>query len=396
MSNSAQPPSPRIYLDNAATTWPKSPSAVAAAELYLRECGAAAGRGLYRSGREADRWLTQARVNLARLLQAPGAASVAICTSGTHALNAALFGLLRAGDHVITTGIDHNSLLRPLHFLQQHMGVEVSIAASDASGYVDPQAAQELLRPTTTWLAIGHASNVSGRLQDLTGWSQLAGRAGLRLLVDASQTLGYVPIDMTACRIDALAAAGHKGLRALAGTGLLVLQPELQTQLRPLMFGGTGIASEQLEVTPSWPQAVEVGNLNMPGVVSLAVAAAEAEQHLDQHRRVWQARLEELARGLAPLPGVRLVGCPVDFDFSQHIPVLSLQLAGWDVHDLAHVLDEFGIEARSGWHCAALVHEALDTAGNGGTLRLSPGVSTTAEEIQYVISVFAQLAAAET
>lgn len=413
MSESTDASPRRIYLDNAATTWPKSTAALQAAEEFTRDCGATAGRGAYRSGMTADRWLSTARTNLARLVKAHAAASVAICNSGTHALNAALWGLVRTGDHVITTGIDHNSLLRPLKNMETHGGIRLSVVPSDETGYVDPASAESMVCESTTWFAVGHASNVTGRVQDIDRWSDLAHRSGAKLLVDASQTLGYLAIDMQTSRIDALAAAGHKGLRALAGTGILVLQPELHSQLRPLMYGGTGVASEQLAGGVQWPQSVEVGNLNMPGVVSMAVAAAEVEQQLDEHRRRWQSRLQQLTSGLACLPGVELFGWNAELDSNEldsnelqsneltaaadytagRIPVVSLRVAGWDVHDLASVLDSFGIEVRAGWHCAALVHESLGSAEGGGTLRLSPGVSTTAEDIDYVLSIFRRLVA---
>ncbi len=391
MNDSSASEQRRVYLDNAATSWPKSTAALEAAEEFSRQCGATAGRGAYRSGLIADRWLTDARTNLSRLLKADGAGSVAICNSGTHALNAALWGLVQPGDHIITTGIDHNSLLRPLKNLETHWGVELSVVESDTTGYVDPQQAKPLIRAATKWFAIGHASNVTGRVQDIELWSQLAQQSGAKLLVDASQTLGYIPIDLQTNCIDVLAAAGHKGLRALAGTGLLVLRRELQSQLRPLMFGGTGLVSEQLSEGQSWPQSVEVGNLNMPGVVSLAVAAAEANERLETNRILWQVRLHQLVEGLRSINGIKLIGWEADSDLKNRIPVVSLQMVGWDVHDVANVLDSFGIEARAGWHCAALIHHNLGTAAQGGTLRLSPGVSTTAEEIDFALSVFRQV-----
>ena len=393
MDASSQAAPLRVYLDNAATTWPKSAAAMDESIAYVRHCGATAGRGAYRSAQVADRWLSDARTHLARLVCADGAEAVALCNSGTHALNAALWGLLRPGDHVITTGIDHNSLLRPLKNLESSVGIRVSIAAGDAQGFVDPQSAQSLVCADTKWFAIGHASNVTGRIQAIEAWSDLAHRSGARLLVDASQTLGYVPIDMQRSGIDALAAAGHKGLRALAGTGVLVVHRDLRGDFRPLILGGTGLASEQLSAAQSWPQSVEVGNLNLPGVVSLAVAASETQQHLEEYRGLWQARLQQLVDGLRAIPQIQVIGWSADSRLEDYIPVVSLQVAGWDSHDLASVLDSFGIEVRAGWHCAALVHQALGTADTGGTLRMSPGVSTTATEIDYVLETLRQIVA---
>lgn len=382
----------RIYLDNAATAWPKCAAALDAAERFARDCGATSGRGAYKSAMLADRWLEDARSNLARLLGADDGRSVAICTSGTHALNAALWGVLNPGDHVITTGMDHNSLLRPLKNLETHFGVQVSIADSDGYGFADPRQAEIHVREHTRLLAVGHASNVTGKVQDIEGWSQLARSLGAKLLVDASQTVGYLPIDMQASRIDLLAAAGHKGLRALQGTGLLVASPEARQAFRPLMLGGTGHASESLEIRQAWPQCVEVGNLNMPGVVSLAIAAKELLENQDLQCKAWQSRFQQLVVGLSRIRGLSLVGYDDEEAVQARIPVVSLQADGWNVHDLASVLDtSFGIEVRAGWHCAALVHDALGTSQSGGTLRLSPSVSTTAEEIEYTLAAFREI-----
>ncbi len=433
MKESSAAPLRRVYLDNAATSWPKSNAAIDAAEKFVHQCGATSGRGAYRSAMLADRWLAGARHHLAQLLNAADAQSIAICTSGTHALNSALWGLLRPGDHVITSAMEHNSLLRPLKQLEAHHALRLSVVPCDADGFADPLAAEALVREDTRWIAIGHASNVTGRVQALDGWRDLARRTGAKLLVDASQSLGYIPIDVAASGIDVLAAAGHKGLRGLAGTGLLMVARDLQSQVRPLMFGGTGIASDRLELGQSWPQSVEVGNLNMPGVVSLAVAAEEclrAQQAMlasaaggaSAAQPSWRAPFQRLVAGLKEFPQIRLIGLGnrSDQDSNQaaqrrsvregevlgknpsgnsdvdesiaRIPVVSLQVAGWDVHDLASVLDSsFGIEARAGWHCAALVHDALGTVDSGGTLRLSPSASTTAEEIDWALAAFREI-----
>ncbi len=397
METQPEPHTRRVYLDNAATSWPKCAAAIAAADQFIRQCGATSGRGAYRSAAVADRWLENARVNLARLVGATSGLSVAICNSGTHALNAALYGVLRPGDHVITTGMDHNSLLRPLKFLEQHRGIRLSVIPSDPCGFADPRQAAALIGDETNLIAVGHASNVTGQIQDLEGWSKLARSADARFLVDASQTLGYLPIDVgasqkNAMRIDILAAAGHKGLGAYQGTGLLVVQPELHAEFLPLMQGGTGHASERLDDGQSWPRCVEVGNLNMPGVVSLAVAAAETLSNLFSRQLAWQARFQQLVHGLDRLAGVKLVGWSVARNFAERIPVVSIEVEGWSVHDLASVLDSsFGIEVRAGWHCAALAHAALGTDTSGGTLRLSPSASTTAEEIDYTLAAFREI-----
>ena len=368
----------RIYFDQAATTWPKLPEAVAAAEHFVHNCGATSGRGAYSSARAADRWITDARRNLARLVGAADSSDVALCTSGTHALNAILLGSLRQGDHVITSAIEHNSVLRPLEHLRRARGVEVSVAPCDDGGRVDIDAARQMFRPATRAVVLSHASNVTGCKQDLALWSQLAHQHDARFIVDVSQTLGYLPISISQLGIDVLASAGHKGLGALAGSGFLVFTPEIQPELEPLMFGGTGTSSEQLDHVPAWPQSVEVGNLNLPAVVSMAAAAEVWLRDSGEEMFRWQEPLNRLVAGLKnsqKADELRLIGHTTEQEpgaAATWLPIVSLELKNWDIHEAAAVLDaNFGIETRAGFHCAALVHSALGTQASGGTLRLS-------------------------
>jgi selenocysteine lyase/cysteine desulfurase len=382
----------RVYLDNAATSWPKSETVLQAAEHFSRTCGATSGRGAYRSALQADRWVEEARSQLARLIGAASGLDIALCHSGTHALNAALYGVLSSGDHVITTGLDHNSLLRPLKQMELEGHIQLSIVESDIHGRASAQSAAAQVRSNTRLVAVGHASNVVGTVQELGPWRQLASACEALLMIDASQTLGYIPINVQQQGIDILAAAGHKGLRGLSGTGLLYIQAAARQRFRPLMLGGTGRHSEHLSVEPAWPTSVEVGNLNMPGIVSMAVAAQEVNSGPGLHLRCWLAVYQELVQQLNALQEVRVIGSQSHIDWQTRIPVVSIQPDHWDVHDLASVLDtSFGIEARAGYHCAALVHGPLGTATRGGTLRLSPGHSTTPEEIEYAVDALKQI-----
>lgn len=393
----------RIYLDNAATSWPKRESVVNAAVEFIQSCGATAGRGAYGSAQQADRWISDARRQIAKLIGASDARSIAFTSSGTHSLNAALHGVLEPGDHVVATEIEHNSVLRPLHQLHVNHGISVDFARSDTRGLADWNHASELIRPNTKLIAIGHASNVTGAIQPLAPWSQLAKQTGKRLLVDASQTIGYVPLDIRQLGIDLLAAAGHKGLGALAGTGFLYVSQDLQTNFKSLMTGGTGIQSESINAPITWPQSVEVGNYNLPGIVSMAVAARDLCDELNLQPIPWQTHWREMYQrlldGLASIPGIQIVGAdatenttsPVD-----HVALVSIRVQNWNAHDLAAVLDStFGIEVRAGYHCAALVHRAIGTEVEGGTLRISPGHSTTAQEIDTLLDALRSIASAE-
>jgi len=399
----------RIYLDNAATSWPKRQSVVEAAFDFITQCGATAGRGTYQSAMESARWLSEARFQLARLIGAEQSGSIAFCSSGTHALNAVLKGIIQDRQHVIATQIEHNSVLRPLMQLVRHKGVQVEFARSDACGVASLDHAEELLRPETRWMVIGHASNVTGAIQDLSAWKKLADRSNARLIVDASQTLGYIPIDVRGSSIGILAAAGHKGLGGFAGTGLVYALPELQVEFQPLMTGGTGINSESMESPTTWPQVIEVGNHNLPGIVSMAVAAKELVDETRSSPVPWQTGwrqgMHRLVSGLRDIPRVMLVGYPNEDNLPaeasestdactslDRVPLVSIQVEGWDAHQLAMVLDSgFGIEVRAGLHCAALVHDAIGSRQTGGTLRISPGHWTREEHIQAFLSALTQI-----
>jgi selenocysteine lyase/cysteine desulfurase len=399
----------RIYLDNAATSWPKRPSVIEAVLQFVTHCGATAGRGTYRSALEADRWLHEARLQLSRLINAPNSNSIAFCSSGTHALNAALKGIIRDRQHVIATQGEHNSVLRPLMQLAREKGVLVDIVRSHANGVASLSHAAELLRPETGWLVVGHASNVTGAIQDLRAWNRLAERIGAGLIVDASQSLGYVPIDVQETPISVLATAGHKGLGGLPGTGFVYARPELQSQFSPWMTGGTGLHSESLDAQSTWPQVIEVGNHNLPGIISMAVAAKELldEAKLDPvpWQKHWRKTMKRLVSGLLDIPGIAVVGYPSDArldppvsnaepDDSEvdHVPLVSIQVDGWDAHDLAMVLDNsFEIEVRAGLHCAALIHDAIDSRTSGGTLRISPGHGSGEQDIDAVLFALRQI-----
>jgi cysteine desulfurase/selenocysteine lyase len=394
----------RIYLDNAATSWPKRQSVLDAAWRFARDCGATAGRGSYGSSIQAQRHLEDARLRLAQLIGSRDPGTIAFCNSGTHALNAALAGVLRPGDHVIATQMEHNSVLRPLRHLTLARGIKVDYAPCDFVGLSSISAAENLVTRQTRWIVVGHASNVTGAVHDLAAWSQLASDAKARLIVDASQTLGYHPLDVEATGISLLAAAGHKGLGGLAGSGLLYASAELHADFQPLLTGGTGVQSESIEAETSWPHVVEVGNHNLPGIVSMGQAARELVSESLCEPVAWQTHwrkiMDRLISGLRSIASVTLVGYPPNQNAVpsvDRVPLVSLLVDQWDVHDLAAILDtQFGIEARSGFHCAALVHKPIGSHSSGGTLRLSPGHSTTPQQIDTTIDALRQIVSVST
>lgn len=374
---------PRIYLDNAATSFPKPESVYTSVDDYNRRLGAAAGRGAYGSAVEASEIVRRCRLNLSRLFNAEGPDRFAFTHNGTDALNLAIHGLLKPGDHVVTTATEHNSVLRPLRAWADR-GVTVSVVECDESGRVSPDDVKPAIRPETRLVAVTHASNVTGAIQPIAEIGEVARAVGAIVLLDAAQTAGHVPIDLATLPVDLLAASGHKGLLGPLGTGLLYVRPEIDEELAPHRQGGTGTSSEDDRHPSTMPARLEAGNLNMPGLAGLEVATRWlAGRGVESIRRREEELTGKLLEGLATTPGVRLHGKNQP---ERRVGVVSVTVDGWAPHDLAAVLDaEFGVEVRAGLHCAPLIHRRIGVPDGGGTLRLSLGAFTTPEEVDAAI-----------
>jgi len=382
-----QNPAARVYLDHAATGWPKPESVYEAMDRFARQTGAAAGRGAYRSATLADEAVASCRRRIARSIGVSDPSRIAFFSNGTTALHAAIFGVIRDGDHVVTTAIEHNSVLRPLEWLRGHRGVVVDVVPCDAAGRVDPADVLGRVRPHTRLVAISHASNVTGAVQDIAALGrQLASRDTL-LLCDAAQTLGYLPIDVSPLGIDLLAAPGHKGACGPLGTGMLAVSEKAAVWLRPTLFGGTGSASESLDMPRNLPTMLEPGNLNVPALVGWDAGLAELAKITPQRHSESQDRIAaELRRVVSSIPGVEVIG-------GDRLPIVSLTFGGADVGLVATLLDtEFAIEVRSGLHCAGLIHSHLGTSPHG-TLRVSGGHGTTVDEIARLGDAIGEIAA---
>lgn len=382
----------RIYLDNAATTWPKPAAVYEAVDRFLRENGAAPGRGAYREALAAGQIVERARAGVARLINAGDPRRVVFTSNGSDALNLALHGLLQPGDHVVTTVLEHNSVLRPLEDLRRRLGVTFNYIGCDGTGRVNPEDVAAAMKPQTRLVAVNHASNVIGVCQPLEPLAEIAHRGGALLLIDAAQSLGQVPIDVAQTRIDLLAAPGHKGLFGLMGTGLLYVRPGLESQLQNRKQGGTGTSSEQLRHPETMPERYETGIANAPGLAGLA---AGVEFVAERTVAAIHARIRELAdrlhQGLAEIPGVKVYGSRE----GDRTGVVSFTLQGFDPQELAAALDAAsGIAARAGLHCAPLAHRALGTHESGGTVRLSCSALTRDDEIDTSLAAVRELTAA--
>lgn len=370
----------RIYLDHAATSWPKPPGVLEALVEYQQVCGAAAGRGNYDSASRANQIVSNVRRKLALLISAQRPSEIALLDNGTAALNVALVGLLKSGDHVVTSAAEHNSILRPLAALRKERGVSFTIVPVDSSGTISPQQIQIAMTTATKMVAVTHASNVTGCVQPIDEISAIAKRHRAWLLVDGAQTLGYLPIDVRSSGIDMLAAPGHKGACGMLGTGMLYARQEIAEQIQTPWPGGTGTESEHIEGPYGWPAGVESGNMNVPAIaawdsgldwlMSKSMHERWSETRAMSHRLLEILKASSLGKIIGHLPSTTSVS------------LVSLAVSKMACSDLAALLDSsFRIEVRSGMHCAACIHEYLETKAIGGTLRFSLGHTSTDHDL---------------
>jgi cysteine desulfurase family protein len=371
-----------VYLDNAATTFPKPIEVLQGMVDAYARVGVSPGRGSHDLAMHADDLVARVRTQVARFFGAPDPDRVAFGANATDALNTVIQGLVRPGDHVVATRVDHNSVLRPLHHLAARGLITYDLAPFDGRGFVDPDAVAALIRPETRAVVMTHASNVLGTIQPLAAIGRLCADRGIPLVVDAAQGAGQVPIDMTALGIAALAFTGHKSLYGPSGIGGLVLQPWLDVETT--RFGGTGMDSASLVHSQEYPLRLEAGTLNLLGVIGLGLGMDFVEARgIDAIHADEMALLRRLRDGLAESPDITLYCAD---DLADHVAVLTANVAGVDPQDVGAILDgDFGIAVRVGVHCAPMVHRDLGTIDRGA-VRFSPGVFTTADDIDRAIA----------
>lgn len=378
-----------IYFDNAATTLPKpEPVARAMCDALLHQGNG--GRGCHGAALSGLRTAYQVRRQLAELFHVPGGPEQVAFTSGaTEALNAAISGLFRPGDHVITTAWEHNSVLRPLFRLEEQ-GVELTVLPADRQGRLDKGALEGAVRPNTRAVVCTHASNVTGDLTDLTRMGRFCRTHELLLVVDGAQTAGVFPIDMEGQGIDVLCLAGHKGLLGPQGVGALCVRKGVA--IRPWKVGGSGVHSFDRRQPADMPTALEAGTLNGPGIAGLGAALQWlGEQGMDRLRTREQTLLKRLYDGVREIPGATVYGSWDSFD---RAAVLSLNLEGWTSGEVSDALwEQYEIAVRPGAHCAPLMHRALGTEERG-TVRLSLSHQNTEEEVDRVVDALTALAGA--
>ncbi|WP_438433619.1 aminotransferase class V-fold PLP-dependent enzyme [Gorillibacterium sp. sgz500922] len=376
-----------IYLDWAASSWPKPPAVTQAMVHFLEGNGANPGRGGHRQAMEASRALYGCRLELARLLGVARPTDIALLSGATEALNLALKGFLKPGDHVITTELEHNSVRRPLEWLKEHGGIELTYIPAGHHGKLELTRLAEAFKLNTALVACSHASNLLGSVLPIADIAALCRRRGVRLLVDAAQTAGSFSIDVEAMGIDMLAFPGHKGLLGPQGTGGLYLAPDLE--LEPLLQGGTGSNSEEIRQPSVRPERYEAGTRNTPGAVGLREGVRHVrETTTEAVRRHEQALVDRLHAGLLELPGVRCLG-PAPGE--ERAALVSFVLEGEDPAVTAFRLDrEYGIAVRAGYHCSPLGHRTAGTEATGA-VRASVGYATTAEQIDTLLAALHEM-----
>lgn len=376
-----------IYLDNAATTLHKPPQVVNAVADALQSMGNSA-RGTHAGSMAASHTVYDTRVKLAKLFGCPRADRVAFTANVTEALNIAVNGLIGRGDHVITTDCEHNSVLRPLYRLADEQGVEVSFVPADRQGNLDYDAFERLMRPHTRAIVCTHASNLTGNLTDLARVSAVAKAHDVLLIVDAAQTAGAYPIDMTALGIDVLCFTGHKGLMGPQGTGGLCVREGLT--LRHWKVGGSGVQSYSRTHPTQMPTCLEAGTLNGHGIAGLSAALDFiAEVGVDAIHDRETALMRRFYEGVKEVPGITVYG-----DFSrQRMAIVTLNIGDYESGAVSDALsEEYGIATRPGAHCAPRMHQALGTEQQGA-VRFSFSWFNTEQEIDAAIQAVRELAA---
>ena len=378
-----------IYLDNAATSWPKPPEVKEAMAHFLDELAGNPGRSGHGLSVEAGRVVYDARELVAGLFNVPDPLRVIFTMNATHALNLALNGILSPGDRAVTTGMEHNSVMRPLRALERE-GVEVVAAKCSNDGRLDLASLEEAASGAKM-VVINHASNVVGTLQDIEHAGRIAHAAGAMLLVDAAQTAGVVPIDVQNTGIDLLAFSGHKGLLGPTGTGGLVIGENVDVSgMRPLVLGGTGSSSGKEEQPERLPDKFESGTPNSVGIAGLAAGIRFVlHRGLNSIRKHEMKLAGMLIDGLRSMERVRIYGT---CDPALCTAVVSFTVEGMPVSRIGLRLEEeFAVMSRVGLHCAPAAHKSIRTFP-GGTVRLAPGIFTTPQEIEQALAAVRKVA----
>ena len=372
-----------IYLDNASTTFPKAPTVATAMSDYITNRGININRGSYALAYDVEDIIYTTRQRLHPLFNGHDPAHVIFTQNVTMSLNMVIKGLLKAGDHVLVSSMEHNAVMRPLTQLLDK-GITFDTIPCDSTGSIQMDSIEPLIRPNTVALIINHASNVCGTIQPLESIGPICKAHNLQFIVDAAQTAGVIPIDVKACHIDALCFTGHKGLLGPQGIGGIILTKEMAQTLTPLIAGGTGSFSH-LETMPThMPDAFEAGTLNLPGIIGLNEGLAYIEsQGMENIHNHELALTQSFLEGLQSIDGINIVGKQ---NIQDRTAVVSITIDGMDLASIAYELEStYHIMTRVGLHCAPRAHQTLGTYPEG-TVRFSFGYANTLKDVESALS----------
>ena len=375
-----------IYFDNAATTMVKPDCVIDAVVNAMRHFGNS-GRGAHEASLDASRLIYETRERISNLFHLGNPMQVAFTSNSTESLNTAIQGLFEAGDHVITTVLEHNSVLRPL-YLMETRGVDVTILPCDEKGVLRYELLEESIRPETKAVVCTHASNLTGNKMDLERIGQVCRKHGIKLVVDASQTAGVLPIDMEKQNIDVLCFTGHKGLLGPQGTGGICVREGIQ--IRPLKSGGSGVHTYLKEHPKDMPTALEAGTLNGHGIAGLhASLGFLGETGIDAIHRREASVMRRFSEGVTKIPSVKVYG---DFSTDDRAAIVALNIGDYDSSEVSDELAvTYGISTRPGAHCAPLMHQSFGTVDQG-MVRFSFSYFNTEEEVDTGIQAVRELA----
>jgi len=379
-----------IYMDAAATTRQKPPAVLKAVVDYASKVGVSHGRGTYQPGIAANELVYGTRASLARLFNLQRSDRVLYMKNATEAVNTALKGFLKQGDHVVLSSLEHNAVIRPLNKLKRDRGVDYGLVPANSSGRMNPFDFEKALRPNTKLVCLAHASNVTGGLSPVAEVGALCAKKGVAFLVDAAQTAGAVPLDMKALQISFLCFTGHKGLMGPPGTGGLAVSPAVA--LDSFLEGGTGSNSDQEEQPQQWPDKFESGTQNYWGLAGLKAAVdLLLKTGVSAVRKKEEALTAQFLEGVERIKGLKAYGLPSGAE-KERVAVVSLNLQGKDPSEVGYQLDErYGIMTRVGLHCAPLAHRTIGTYPTG-TVRFSFGYYNTEKEVETAVKALKEIA----
>ncbi|WP_297425956.1 aminotransferase class V-fold PLP-dependent enzyme [Clostridium sp.] len=373
-----------VYLDNSSTTFPKPKQVIDAMYNYMLNVGGNAGRGNYNNALQSNRYLYDARETICNFFGFNSPSNVIFTSNITTSLNILIKGILKYGDHVITSSMEHNSVIRPLYFCKEALNIKLDILKANSQGFIDINDLKSKITEKTKLVVITQASNVTGSIQDIYSIGEICNNYGVFFIIDSAQSAGVLDINMKKIKANAIAFTGHKSLLGPQGIGGFILDSKFNDSCYSLLHGGTGSISSSLQQPDFLPDKFESGTHNLPGIIGLSEAIKYINSvGLDQIYEHNSYLINYLLEGLLNISGITVYG---DISGKMLTTCLSINANLLDPSELSYLLDSYGIKTRSGLHCAPLAHKSIDTYPTG-TVRLSISYFTSKKEIDYALNI---------